>query len=60
MFSGVVSFKNLPDAGTILYLGDCAVVDGGLMVAGKMGAGGGDSVVVTEEGYEILIPYPHR
>jgi hypothetical protein len=25
-----------------------------------MGAGGGDSVVVTEEGYEILIPYPHR
>ena len=33
-------------------------IDGGLSVTGKFGARVGDSVVVTEEGYEYLTPYP--
>ena len=33
-------------------------VDGGITIPGKFGARVGDSIVVTEEGFEYLTPYP--
>ena len=33
-------------------------VDGGITVAGEFGARVGDSIVVTEDGFEYLTPYP--
>lgn len=43
---------------TKLKAGMTFAVDGGITVPGRFGARVGDSVVVTEEGYEYLTPYP--
>jgi Xaa-Pro dipeptidase len=43
---------------TVLQPGMTFAVDGGLTVPGAYGARVGDSVVVTEGGYEYLTPYP--
>ncbi len=42
---------------TILRAGMTFAVDGGITVPGKFGARVGDSVLVTENGYELLTPY---
>ena len=34
------------------------VIDGGITVPGEFGARVGDSVVVTDSGFEYLTPYP--
>jgi Xaa-Pro aminopeptidase len=44
---------------TRLRPGMTFAVDGGITVAGEFGARVGDSIVVTETGYEILTPYPN-
>ena len=33
-------------------------VDGGITVPGEFGARVGDSIVVTDDGYDVLTPYP--
>ncbi len=43
---------------TILQAGMTFAVDGGITVGGEFGARVGDSIVVTEEGFEYLTPYP--
>ena len=43
---------------TVLRPGMTLVVDGGITVPGDFGARVGDSVVVTENGFEYLTPYP--
>jgi Xaa-Pro aminopeptidase len=43
---------------TVLRAGMTFAVDGGITVAGRYGTRVGDSVVVTETGYEVLTPYP--
>lgn len=43
---------------TILQPGMTFAVDGGITVAGKLGGRIGDSIVVTESGYEYLTEYP--
>jgi Xaa-Pro aminopeptidase len=43
---------------TPLQAGMTFAVDGGITVDGQFGARVGDSIVVTEDGYECLTPYP--
>ncbi len=43
---------------TVLRAGMTFAVDGGITVPGEFGARVGDSIVVTESGYEDLTPYP--
>ena len=43
---------------TILQAGMTFAVDGGITLEGEFGARVGDSVVVTEAGFEYLTPYP--
>jgi Xaa-Pro aminopeptidase len=43
---------------TVLRAGMTFAVDGGITVAGKFGTRVGDSIVVTNEGFECLTPYP--
>jgi Xaa-Pro aminopeptidase len=43
---------------TILQPGMTFAVDGGITVEGEFGARVGDSIVVTEDGFEYLTPYP--
>ena len=43
---------------TVLKTGMTLVVDGGITVPGDFGARVGDSVVVTETGFDYLTPYP--
>ncbi len=43
---------------TTLRRGMTLAVDGGITVEGRFGARVGDSVVVTEHGFEYLTPYP--
>lgn len=43
---------------TPLEAGMTLAVDGGITIPGKFGARVGDSIVVTETGYEYLTPYP--
>ena len=43
---------------TILAPGMTFAVDGGVTLPGDFGARVGDSIVVTEDGYEMLTPYP--
>ena len=35
-------------------------VDGGITIEGQFGARVGDSIVVTEDGFEYLTPYPKQ
>jgi Xaa-Pro aminopeptidase len=43
---------------TTLREGMTLAVDGGITIPGEFGARVGDSIVVTETGYEYLTPYP--
>jgi Xaa-Pro aminopeptidase len=43
---------------TPLQAGMTFAVDGGITIPGEFGARVGDSVVVTEDGFEYLTPYP--
>ena len=43
---------------TPLRAGMTFAVDGGITIPGKFGARVGDSIVVTEDGFEYLTPYP--
>ncbi len=43
---------------TVLRAGMTFAVDGGITVLGEFGARIGDSIVMTESGYEDLTPYP--
>jgi Xaa-Pro aminopeptidase len=43
---------------TPLQAGMTLAVDGGITIPGEFGARVGDSIVVTETGYEYLTPYP--
>ena len=43
---------------TVLQAGMTFAVDGGITIAGEFGARVGDSIVVTEDGFEYLTPYP--
>jgi Xaa-Pro aminopeptidase len=43
---------------TILRAGMTFAVDGGITVPGEFGARVGDSILVTDDGYEVLTPYP--
>jgi len=43
---------------TILQAGMTFAVDGGITIEGEFGARVGDSIVVTENGFEYLTPYP--
>ncbi len=43
---------------TILQPGMTFAVDGGITIEGEFGARVGDSIVVTENGFEYLTPYP--
>ncbi len=43
---------------TVLQAGMTFAVDGGITVPGKYGARVGDSIAVTEDGFEFFTPYP--
>ena len=43
---------------SVLKAGMTFAVDGGITVPGRYGARVGDSIVVTEDGYEFFTPYP--
>jgi Xaa-Pro aminopeptidase len=43
---------------TILQAGMTFAVDGGITIEGEFGARVGDSIVVTDDGFEYLTPYP--
>jgi Xaa-Pro aminopeptidase len=43
---------------TILQPGMTFAVDGGITIEGEFGARVGDSIVVTQDGFEYLTPYP--
>jgi Xaa-Pro aminopeptidase len=43
---------------TVLQAGMTFAVDGGITIEGEFGARVGDSIVVTEDGFEYLTPYP--
>ena len=43
---------------TILQPGMTFAVDGGITIEGEFGARVGDSIVVTDDGFEYLTPYP--
>jgi len=43
---------------TVLQAGMTFAVDGGITIEGEFGARVGDSIVVTEGGFEYLTPYP--
>lgn len=43
---------------TVLQPGMTFAIDGGITVDGRYGTRVGDSVVVTEDGHEVLTPYP--
>ncbi|MCP5080442.1 MAG: aminopeptidase P family protein [Alphaproteobacteria bacterium] len=43
---------------SVLQAGMTFAVDGGITVPGKYGARVGDSIVVTEDGFEFFTPYP--
>ncbi|MCJ2534420.1 MAG: M24 family metallopeptidase, partial [Candidatus Thermoplasmatota archaeon] len=43
---------------TILQPGMTFAVDGGITIPGEFGARVGDSIVVTENGFEYLTPFP--
>ena len=45
---------------TILQTGMTFAVDGGITIEGEFGARVGDSIVVTEDGFEYLTPYPKQ
>ena len=45
---------------TILQAGMTFAVDGGITIHGKFGARVGDSIVVTDNGFEYLTPYPKQ
>ena len=45
---------------TILRSGMTFAVDGGITIEGKFGARVGDSIVVTDNGFEYLTPYPKQ
>ncbi|MBZ0218464.1 MAG: M24 family metallopeptidase, partial [Fimbriimonadaceae bacterium] len=45
---------------TVLRSGMTFAVDGGITVPGEFGARVGDSIVVTDHGYEVLTPYPNE
>jgi Xaa-Pro aminopeptidase len=45
---------------TILQAGMTFAVDGGITIEGEFGARVGDSIVVTEKGFEYLTPYPNQ
>lgn len=47
-----------PGDRTTLRPGMTFAIDGGITIAGEFGARVGDSVVVTEDGFEYLTPYP--
>jgi len=57
-----VSFLEAPELKqgdrTPLRTGMTFAVDGGITVAGEFGARVGDSIVVTDDGFEYLTPYP--
>jgi len=56
------SFLEMPELkrgdATSLAVGMTFAVDGGITVAGEFGGRVGDSIVVTESGFEYLTPYP--
>ncbi len=43
---------------SVLQAGMTFAVDGGITIAGRFGGRVGDSIVVTEDGFEYLTPYP--
>ena len=43
---------------TVLQAGMTFAVDGGITIEGEFGARVGDSIVVTEDGFDYLTPYP--
>jgi Xaa-Pro aminopeptidase len=45
---------------TLLKAGMTFAVDGGISVDGKLGGRIGDSIVVTEHGFEYLTEYPRK
>jgi Xaa-Pro aminopeptidase len=45
---------------TIIEAGMTFAVDGGITIEGQFGGRIGDSVVVTETGFEYLTPYPRE
>ena len=45
---------------TVVEAGMTFAVDGGITVEGKFGGRIGDSVVVTESGFDYLTPYPRQ
>jgi Xaa-Pro aminopeptidase len=45
---------------TILRPGMTFAVDGGITIEGEFGARVGDSIVVTDDGFEYLTPYPKQ
>ncbi len=45
---------------TVLQAGMTFAVDGGITIEGEFGARVGDSIVVTEDGFEYLTPYPKQ
>ena len=45
---------------TVLQAGMTFAVDGGISVDGKLGGRIGDSVVVTETGFDYLTEYPRK